>query len=72
MSSSGLLLCNLSPKPLFRRSQFSENQRRSIAFVWLSMQSEAKLRAQIAERKANGFRIFVVSWKRTCADQSPK
>jgi len=28
------------------------------------MQSEAELRAQIAEREANGFRVFVVSWKR--------
>ena len=36
------------------------------------MQSEAELRAQIAEREANGFRVFVVSWKRTCAGQLPK
>jgi len=64
MSGSGLLLRNLSPKTPFRRSQFSENRRRQIAFVWLGMQSEAELRAQIAEREANGFRVFVVSWKR--------
>ena len=56
MSGSGLLLRNLSPKTPFRRSQFSENRRRQIAFVWLGMQSEAELRAQIAEREANGFR----------------
>ena len=36
------------------------------------MQSEAELRAHIAEREANCFRVFVVSWKRTYAGQSPK
>jgi hypothetical protein len=72
MSGSGLLLCNLSSKPPFRRSQFSENRRRPIGFVWLGMQSEAELRVQIAERETNAFRVFVVSWKRTCAGQSPK
>ena len=34
------------------------------------MQSEAELRVQIAERETNAFRVFVVSWKRTCAGQS--
>jgi len=57
----------LEPETPFRQSQFSENRRRPIAFVWLGMQSEAELWSHIAEREANGFRVFVVSWKRTCA-----
>ena len=61
MSGSGLLLCNLSSKPPFRRSQFSENRRKPIAFIWLG--SEAELRAQVAEPEANAFRVFVLSWK---------
>jgi hypothetical protein len=72
MSGSGLLPCNLSSKPPFRRSQFSENRRKPIALIWLGMESEAELRAQIAEPEANAFRIFVVSWKGPGAGQSPK
>jgi hypothetical protein len=32
---------------------------RPIAFVWLDQQNEAKLRAEIAEREAKGFRVVV-------------
>jgi hypothetical protein len=37
----------------------------TIATIWWGNQSEAELEAEIAEQKAKGFQVMVVSWKRS-------
>jgi hypothetical protein len=35
-----------------------------LATIWWAAQSEAELKAEVAERESKGFRVLVVSWKR--------
>jgi hypothetical protein len=41
---------------------------RSLAIIWWDQQSDAELKAEIAEREAKGFHVLVTSWNRSsCA-----
>jgi hypothetical protein len=35
-----------------------------LALIWWDHQSDAELKAEIAEREARGFQVVVTSWKR--------
>ena len=71
MSVSGLLLCNLSPKP-----HFAGRNSLKIGVGQLSPSGSvcgAKLNCGLRLRSVKPMAsVFGVSWKRTCAGQSPK
>ena len=49
---------------LSRLRRLERGTDKPISLLWLDQQDDAELQAEIAERKAKGFRVLVVSWKR--------
>jgi hypothetical protein len=44
---------------------------RSLSIMWWDRQSDAELKAEIAEREAKGFQVLVTGWKRDrCAERT--
>jgi hypothetical protein len=41
-----------------------------LAFIWWDLQSDAELKAEIADQEAKGFRVLVTSWKRDSCGES--